>query len=70
MEYIIVGDTEKYKECLIYVCGKNKEVAENALERIINNPNDNDLKLIKGHSNFKIKTVEDKDCWWKQGGLD
>jgi len=70
MEYIIVGDTEKYKGCLIYVCGKDKERAEKALERMKTNPTENDLAISKGHANLRVETVQDKDCWWNYGGLD
>ena len=62
-KYIIVGDTEKYKECLIYVCG-TKECAEKVLDQVINNPTDNDLKIIKGHTNLRIKEVPIEECWW------
>lgn len=41
-EYIIVGDTKDYKDCLIYRCGNNQEYAERVLDRLLNNPNDND----------------------------
>ena len=33
MEYIIVGDTAEYKECLVYTCGKSKERAKEVLSR-------------------------------------
>lgn len=62
-EYIIVGDTEKYKDCLIYVCG-TKENAEKTLEQIVSNPSDIDLKLMKGHTNLRIKEVPIEKCWW------
>lgn len=62
-EYIIVGDTEKYKDCLIYVCG-TKQNAENVLEQMLNNPTDNDLKVMKGHTNLRVKEVPTNKCWW------
>lgn len=62
-DFIIIGDTDKYKECLIYTCG-NKENAEKILYRMLNNPNENDKKVMKGHYNFKIKEVPEEDCWW------
>ena len=65
MEYIIVGDTEKHSDCLIYVCGKNFAYAENILDRMINSPTYNDKKISVEHKNLRIETVEDKDCWWR-----
>jgi hypothetical protein len=63
MEYIIIGDTKDYSECLVCVCG-SKEYAEEVLQRMLNNPNENDKALIEGHTNLRIKAVEEKDCWW------
>jgi len=39
------------------------------LSRLLNNPNDNDKRLIKNHKNLRIEEVDDKDCWWN-GYLD
>lgn len=64
MEYIIKGDTAKYEDCLVLVCGTSKENAENALSRLLNNPTNNDKRLIEGHKNLRIVEVSDKDCWW------
>lgn len=64
MEYIIVGDTEKYTGCLIYTCGGSKERAEKALERILNNPTEYDLHCIKGHKNLRIEEIPERECWW------
>lgn len=64
MEYIIKGDTERYKDCLVLVCGTSKAHAENVLSRLLNNPTDNDMRLIKDHKNLRIEEVVDKDCWW------
>lgn len=61
-EYIIIGDTEKYKDCLVYTCGKNKEHAEKVLAEILANPTADDT--LARHSNFRIKEVEEKDQWW------
>jgi hypothetical protein len=64
MEYVIVGDTKEYKNCLIYVCGKSQENAEKILEGILNNPTENDKLVTKGHTNLRIEKVEDSECWW------
>lgn len=63
-EYIIVGDTQNYTDCLVYVCGTNKDHAEKVLRRIKENPTDNDKAVIKGHINLRVKEVAAKDCWW------
>lgn len=64
MEYIIKGDTERFDSCLVCVCGSSPEEAEKTLHRMINNPTENDRRLIKGHTNLRIEEVADKDCWW------
>lgn len=64
MEYIIKGDTERYKDCLVLVCGASKPHAETVLSRLLNNPTDDDMRLIKDHKNLRIEEVEDKECWW------
>lgn len=64
MEYIIVGDTEKFEGCLVTVCRGGKEQAEAVLARMLTNPTENDKVLTNGHTNLRIETVEDKNCWW------
>ena len=66
MEYIIKGDA-KYGSCLVLVCGKSYKSAEESLNRMLTNPDENDKKLIKDHTNLRIEEVEDKDCWWNFG---
>lgn len=46
------------------VCGKSLANANEALERMINNPTENDKRIIKGHTNLRIEEIPDKDCWW------
>lgn len=64
MQYVIVGDTDNYKGCLIYVCGRDKQTAEGALYKMLNNPDKQDCRFLKTHSNIRIKTVEEENCWW------
>ena len=64
MEYLIVGDTKNYKDCLIYRCGDNRENAEKILNRLLNNPSNDDKIVSKGHFNIKIKKIDDSECWW------
>ncbi len=63
-EYIIAGDTEKYNECLIYICGSKKQIAEKILERMLTNPTDNDKFVMQGHKNLRVVEVEGRDAWW------
>ena len=68
-EYIIIGDTEKYKDCLVCPCGVSLDRAKGILNRMINNPTENDKALSEGHINLRIKEVPEEDCWWN-GYLD
>lgn len=65
MEFIIVGDTEKFDDCLVKVLGKiSKQEAEAKLKAFVEAPTENDKRLAERHSNFKIKAIEDEACWW------
>ena len=66
-EYIIVGDTEEYKGCLVYVGFHSQESAEQVIQRILTNPTENDKRVTKGHSNLRVKEVNSEDCWWNYG---
>ena len=61
--FIIVGDTDQYEGCLVCTCGGDKLNAEAVLERMKNNPTENDKRIIEGHTNLRIKEVVQKDCW-------
>ena len=61
--YIIVGDTEKYGRCLVYVCA-SEEDANRTLERMSTNPDALDKKIMKTHTNLRVDKVEDESCWW------
>lgn len=61
--YIIVGDTEKHGECLIYVCA-NSVVAEQVLDRMLNNPDEEDKIAMRTHKNIRIKKTDESRCWW------
>ena len=63
-EYIIIGDTEKYEGCLVTVVHGTRERAEERLEQMLTAPTANDKILMEGHTNFRIKDVEEKDQWW------
>ena len=64
-DFIIKGDSEQYKDCLVCVCGTSREVAEEHLAKMLSNPSENDKRLMEGMSNFRIEEVEEKDCWWR-----
>lgn len=66
-EYIIVGDTKKYKNCLVCLCGCSFERAQEVLNRMLNDPTEDDKRIIDGHTNLRIKEVEKKHCWWNDG---
>lgn len=68
-EYIIVSDIEKYKGCLVCVCGESEDRANEILERMTNNPTENDKAISKGHTNLRIEKVPKENCWWN-GNLD
>lgn len=65
MGYIIVGDTEKYKDCLVSVIYGDMDYANEVLNRMLNNPTKNDLILTEGMSNLRVE--DDGHGWWKDG---
>lgn len=65
MKYVIVGDTDQYKGCLVMSCGSSKEKAEKTLHRLLTDPDEYDKKMIEGHSNLRVEKVGNKDCWWE-----
>ena len=64
-DYIIKGDTKDLKECLVCVVGRSYTDAEYVLNRMLNNPTENDKRLIKGFISLGIDFVEERDCWWR-----
>lgn len=62
-DHVIVGDTERYEGCLVYVCG-TPDRAQEVLHRMLTNPNETDKILMKDHYNLRIEEVPEKDCWW------
>lgn len=68
-DYVIVGDTEQYQGCLVCIVGNTYEKANEVLNRMLNNPTENDKQLMRDHTNFRIEFVEEEDCWW-HGNLD
>lgn len=64
-DYVIVGEKDQFEDFLVCACGKNKENAEKALNRMLTNPTENDRRLITGHRNLRIKEVPEEKCWWR-----
>lgn len=64
MGWIIVGDTDKYKDCLIKVCYGDRKFAEATLERMLNNPDEHDLKCMEGAHNFRVQSTKPEEEWW------
>lgn len=63
-EYIIIGDTAEYKNCLIYVCGTNRDWAEKVLHRMLTTPTERDKEILQTHSSLRVEEVLEEDCWW------
>lgn len=63
-DYIIIGDTKAHEGCLVRVAG-TYENAQKVLDQMLNNPDENDKRLMAGLTNFRIKFAEEKDCWWR-----
>ena len=55
MEYVITEKTDRYRWCLCRVCGTDKATAEASLAK---------LREKYPHKEFRIETVDGKDCWW------
>lgn len=54
MDYVIVGDTGDYKDCLVMVCGKSYENAKKTLEEL--------KQTDDRHSNLRIEQTD--NGWW------
>lgn len=69
-DWIIIGDTDKHKDCLVCVCAADEEGSRKILERMINNPTKEDKILTSEYTNLRLKYREYEDCWWKIYGTD
>lgn len=59
-EYIVVGDYEEFKSCLIYVCGNSRENAQRAFEKAMLLPD------YESYTNIHIEEVEPDERWWNK----
>lgn len=64
-DYIIIGDTERFDGCLVCIAGKAKQSAEETLNRMLNNPTENDKRLMERHKNLRIEEIPEEKCWWR-----
>ena len=64
MGYIIVGDTDKYEDCLVYTIMGGRDLAEKVLDRLNNNPDDRDKRVRETMHNFRIKETKPEGEWW------
>jgi len=64
MGWIIVGDTDKYEGCLVYTIMGGRDLAEKVLDRIKNNPDDEDRRMMQTHHNFRIEETKPSEEWW------
>ena len=68
-EFIIVGDTVRYPECLMTLHGTNLDRAMEQLKEFRENPDSTRRFTIDNTSmtNCKILVKVSADCWWNQG---
>lgn len=60
MKYLIVGDTTGYEDCLVAICNTDRVYAEQVLENMKENP-DNDIS--RGYTNLRIEEIPAENCW-------
>ena len=64
VEYIIVGDTERFNDCLVTVVKGDMQRAEERLEQMLTAPTPNDKILIGNCKNLRIKESAPEKAWW------
>lgn len=64
-DWVVTGISD-HGRCLVFVIGRcSKEDAEAELNKMLTDPTDQHKRLMKGHTDFEIKYVEPKECWWR-----
>ena len=63
-EYVIVGDTERFNDCLVTVVKGDMQRAEEKLEQMLTAPTPNDKILIGNCKNLRIKESKSEKAWW------
>lgn len=71
MGYVIVGDTERCKGCLVIAFKGNwtREKAEDELQRLLVSTDEMDKRAIAGHTNLRVKSTEPEKEWWNDSVL-
>ena len=64
VSYVIVGDTERFKDCLVAACIGSKEDAEKSLEQLLNSEDAEDKKIVSEYTNLRLKETRREDSWW------
>lgn len=63
MGYIIIGDSGKFKDCLVKVLyAQSAEQAQTMFQRFLNDPTE---RCKKDHKNFRLKPTKKEDEWWR-----
>lgn len=63
MRYTIIGDTEEYKDCLIFLtCAATREQAEETLDRVLHGSEERYVEARAKHTNIRIEEVD--HGWW------
>lgn len=60
MKYLIVGDTTGYEDCLVAICNTDIVYAEQVLENMKENP---DNEISRGYTNLRIEEILVENCW-------
>lgn len=68
-EYIIQGKFKDGKWYLYTLAGYSLKHAKTTLNEVLSNPSRYNPKHAS-YSDFRIKEVESKNCFWNQGSLD
>lgn len=63
-DFVIIGDTERHKDCLVRVIGKEEQKAYEVLNKMMRNPTELDKETMKDYTNLRISFVEEEHCWW------
>lgn len=71
MGYAIVGDTEKYKGCLVIALKGNwtRDKAEARLQELLASTDEMDKRAIAGHTNIRVRATEPENEWWNESAL-
>lgn len=63
MGWIVVGDTPKYKDCLVMVT-HSEDSAKKLAQQFNEDAEFRAKHRVEDHTNFRPKETEAKDEWW------